>query len=464
MALEAGIRSGLAVRLPDQQAQIHYEANLMRQAKVVAAAKAKMFADDFKYNNAMNAHDNPLVKQFAMNKLMEVGNFLRTNPDWETNPMARAKYNAMIHDLKDNPDLNRGLISDGNFNEWQKDKAEKLKNPDMFDAEAFQEVDNQWKNYLKYGNQFANSPEDAARLGKQAFTYTAPRDFVDLNAKAADYGKNFSDFDVKPLKMGGLTGLGAYEEIPKEESVKAVVDNLYQQNKRQFDKQAAKFGYTSGLEYANKLQRAYIKGKRDMGDWNAAISLQRLNAEKLPPPEGVWRKDIVGKDRGLVNGDVLKEALGAKPPFIITSKNNTVIDMTGREINYTGVTLYLNDEEKRNGIKRAAIQTRIPVDEAVKMGIIQDSPGWFSGDEVAPEWRQKAMIEKIQDKDGNDIDVVTINELMPFDVNTSTSQQIYDQKASPTKFVESPGDVYQKFQYTDDKGEYGWDGKKWVKL
>ena len=71
--MEFGERRGLAVNLPSRQNQLLQQESLKRQAKLAAEQKAKMFADDFDYTNAMNSHDNPLVKDFAMKKLMEFG-------------------------------------------------------------------------------------------------------------------------------------------------------------------------------------------------------------------------------------------------------------------------------------------------------------------------------------------------------------------------------------------------------
>lgn len=185
MALEYGIKSGLAVRLPDQQQQIYYEANMKRQAKIAAEQKAKMFADDFDYNNAMNAHDNPLVKQYAMGKLMEIGKLIKENPGWETNPFARSRYKQMIHDLKDNPALNRGNISDGNFKVMM-EFAGNPKNSAIVNSPFWEEKIDEWNNYLEFGNQ--HGEEGLAKYGKQAFQFNSPESLIDVRQKGLEIG------------------------------------------------------------------------------------------------------------------------------------------------------------------------------------------------------------------------------------------------------------------------------------
>src|SRR5690348_6531585 len=139
--MEYGTLQGLAYRLNENNLleQDRYANELQRRGRIAAEAKSKALADDWAFNNAMNPHDNPLVKEFAKNQVLKVGQYLSQNPDWEINPAKRVVYNTMIRELRDNPDLNRGLLSDGAYKEWQKDLAEKSKNPDLFNAKANEE-------------------------------------------------------------------------------------------------------------------------------------------------------------------------------------------------------------------------------------------------------------------------------------------------------------------------------------
>lgn len=442
--LEYGLRKGLAQdALYSQQVDnLHYNEQMNRQAQLMAEKKAAMLADDFDYTNAMNQHDNPLVKQFVQGKIKEIGAFINQNPDWQTNVGKRAQYKQLIRELKDNPDLNRGMLSDANYSQFQKDLAEKSKHPELFDAGAYNEVKKQWNNYIKYGNQFG---EEAAKTqGKTAFVYQQPQDWADLNKDGMEYGSKFNDFDVKPLKGGGS---GSYQEVPKEASLNVLATDFYQRNKRQMDIRAAQAGYSNPVEYAKSLIVPGIKTKFDYGDINGdrqfALAYQKANATESAP-SGVWSKDIVGKDASYVNGAVLKEALGATPSFQIKNSNGTkFIDMTGSPVEYTGRSIYLADGKKK-GIKNFEVITRLTPEEAQAKGIITNN--FMFDDEVESTWKEKAVIKTGKNKKDEDITYIEVRDFIPVDINSSTAQGIYDQKATSSKYQEAPKETYQATQ------------------
>jgi hypothetical protein len=442
--LQFGLRKGLSQSLGYDQkvADLHYNEQLNKQAQLMAEKKAQLFADDFEYTNAMNQHDNPLVKQQAQAKIKEIGAFVNANPDWQTNVGKRAQYKQLIHDLKDNPDLNRGMQSDANYKAFQTDLATKSKNPDLYDSGAYNEVASQWQNYIKYGNQYG---EEAAKTqGKSPFVYTQPQDFVDLNAQGIDYGSKFNDFEVKPLKGGGS---GSYQEIPKEASLNTLATDFYQRNKRQMDLRASQSGFTNGIEYAKSLIKPGIKTKFDYGDLNGdrqfALAMQKANkeSEKPAPPAGIWSKDIVNTNANIVNGEVLKEALGAKPQLKIWNKDRTgFVDLSGNEVTYTGRNVYLGDDKAR-GQKSFEVVTTIPLAVAIEQGILNDDETKESS--INPEWRQRVSFQKRKKYEGEPrevvVDEVVLRDFVPFNINSGTYKGIYETKASAPKFVSDPG-------------------------
>lgn len=462
MALEYGLKAGLAQNFgaQDRINDLRYNEALNRQAAIAAENKAKMFAEDFDYNNAMNSYDNPKVKEFAQFQIKRIGQFVNQNPDWETNVTKRAQYKQLIRELKDNPDLNRGMQSDANYAQFSKDLAEKSKNPGLYDAEAYADIDRQWKNYVKYGNQLG---EEAARKeGAKPFVYTQPQDFVDLDKAGLEYGSKFNDFEIKPLK-GGFAG--SYQEVPKEKSLNVLAEDFYARNKRQMDKRAAAAGFNNGVEYAKELIRPGIKTRFDMGDAGASLGFMKLRAESQKAPmTGVWTKDIANTEQGVVNGDVLKAVLGAKPPLRIMSDDGSKeIDLTGNEVDYSGYNRYIGEGKKR-GLKSFHIQTRISKEKAQELGILEDN--FIATDNITPEWRNKAKLDKTTGKDGNEIEFITITDMVPFNVNSSTFQGIYDKKAQVTDNVQAPADEYQNkrpaqvvqngivYTYNESTGQY----------
>lgn len=440
--LEFGLRQGLAQSAQYDQRinDLRYNEQANKQAQLMAEKKAQLFADDFDYNNAMNQQDNPLVKAFAQGKIKEIGAFVNANPDWETNVGKRAQYKQLVRELKDNPDLNRGLMSDANYAQFQKDLAEKSKNPELFDAGAYTDVAKQWQNYLKYGNQ---GGEEAFKLnGKQAFVYQQPQDWADLNKDGMDYGSKFNDFEIKPIKGGGS---GSYQEVPKEQSLNALATDFYARNKRQMDIRSQAAGFANPLDYAKSLIRPGIKTKFDYGDLNGdrQFALAYQNAkQKETAPTGVWSKDVASKDASYVNGDLLKQSLGAKPSFQIKNSDGTkFIDMTGNEVDYTGRSIYMGDG-KKTGIKHFEVITRLPIEEAQKQGIMSDN--FLFSDEIDSTWKDKAFIKSKEGKDGKTIDYVEVRDFIPMSVNSPTAQGVYDQKATTSKYVEAPNTNYQQ--------------------
>lgn len=444
MALTYGLRAGLAQDFGyDQQINnLHYNEQLNRQAKLMAEKKAAMFADDFEYNNAMNQHDNPLVKQFAQAKIKEIGAFVNQNPDWETNVSKRAQYKQLIHDLKDNPDLNRGMLSDANYSQFQKDLAEKSKNPELFDSGAYNEIHNQWKNYVKYGNQYG---EEAAKTqGRTAFVYQQPQDWSDLNKEGMDYGSKFNDFEIKPLKGGGS---GSYQEVPKEQSLNVLATDFYQRNKRQMDLRAKQAGFADPVEYAKSLIRPGIKTKFDYGDLNGdrqfALALAKEKKNDVAPT-GAWKTDVVGKDASYVNGDLLKQSLGSKPAFQVKNSDGTkFVDLTGKEVDYTGRSVFLGDG-KRKGVKHFEVITRLTPEEAQAQGILTNN--FLMDDEIESTWQNKAFLKSQENKKGDQVQYIEVRDFIPFEVNSPTAAGIYDQKATTSKYVQAPTDNYQATQ------------------
>lgn len=205
---EFGTLQGLSVLLPDREASIRANAQLQRQAKISAQNHAKMFADDFEYNNAMNAHDNPIVKEYANGQLTKIGKYLRENPDWETNPMKRVQYKQMLHELKDNPELNRGLQSDANFSEASKWLANP-KNAKMANNSKIAEgIKQQQSNYLKYGNQ--QGEDGLKNFGKQHYNFIAPEDNINTLATLEKYAKSVHADYFVPEKKPGFVGAGKW--------------------------------------------------------------------------------------------------------------------------------------------------------------------------------------------------------------------------------------------------------------
>ena len=102
--MEIGGIRGLTVDANyDERINDLYRADEMnRRTQAMNESKAKMFADDMEFNNAMNQFDNPRIKDYAKKTISEIGKFVSENPDWSTNVNKRMWINMKKKELKDN--------------------------------------------------------------------------------------------------------------------------------------------------------------------------------------------------------------------------------------------------------------------------------------------------------------------------------------------------------------------------
>jgi hypothetical protein len=166
---DIGIRKGLAQSFGYDQAtaDLARQQEQMRQAKIYAENKAKMLAEDFDYNNAINAWDNTAIKEYAQGKIKELGAFVRENPDYLYNVEKRIAYNNLKRELKDSKPLMEGLQVDANVKEMEKWKNDP-KNAPLLDTPEFQKTLQDYQNYIKTGSADGNT------ANRKLFTFYPP--------------------------------------------------------------------------------------------------------------------------------------------------------------------------------------------------------------------------------------------------------------------------------------------------
>lgn len=422
---EFGTVQGLAVPMQFDQRinDLRYHQEALQRAKAMSESRAKLFSDDLDYQNAINGHDNPLVRSEAQGTIKKIGQFVRENPDWSTNVDKRMQLNELKRSLKDSPTLHRGLASDTAYKTYLADMAEVAKNPQQHDTEAYKQVADQWQNYLKYGNQLG---EEAAKTqGKQAFLYNKPRDFIDLNTAFQNTGNSFKDMKTRPIKGGR----NAYEEYADPNSLRAVAGQMYGQNKRQIDLEAARRG-VDPLAYVEEGINAHIAKKRDFGDYGLSDAMavagykDKLKGSGVDNPSNAYQDAFVNKQEGVVSPEFLEQTYGSKPKAVIyDNKGQNQIDITGSRVYYTGGHRYVEVKDKNGKPHRQKLvetYTYLPLDVAKEKGIYDDGK-WnpFKGEEIVPEWNKRAELVTTQDKKGEDVKVVKVNSLMPVEMNSS---------------------------------------------
>lgn len=439
---EFGTNQGLAVDLQYDQRinDLRYQEEAMRRAEAMGAAKSALFANDLEFQTAANSFDNPIIKNKAKETISKIGAFVRENPDWETNVNKRSQLNLLKRELKDNPDLIRGVASDNAYKQYLADLQEVAKNPNQHDTEAYDSIANQWNNYVRFGNQ--NGEEAAKTEGAKSFIYQKPKDWIDVNKAFADVGNDFKDMRVKSVKGG----LGAYEEYANPDSLKIVANQMYSQNQSQIDRIAKEKGIAP-IDYVMAGINAHIPKKRDMGDYGLAkeMAMARYKA-KAEGSAGMqadtYKTSVVDRDHSVVSSDLMDAILGPGAKTILTSNDGKqVLDMTGINAKRTGYNFYA---DPKKGVKYAEATAYIPIDQAVEMGIVKSGFGIFTDDEVAPEFNKFAKIESKEGEDGKVHKAVKVTVFNPFDVNNAANAGAFNAKTMTSKQRPNPETEYQQ--------------------
>ena len=328
------------------------------------------------------------------------------------------QLNELKRSLKDNPTLLRGLASDSAYKSYLQDLAEVAKNPQQHDTQAYNDLQGQWQNYLKYGNQ---AGEEAAKLqGKQAFVYQKPRDFIDINKAFQETGNSFKDLKTKPIKGGR----NAYEEFADPTSLRAVATQMYSQNKRQIDIEARKQGLDP-LTYIEQGINAHVPKKRDFGDYGLSDALtvagykNKLESSGIANPSNAYQDAFVNRQEGVVSPEFLEQTYGSKPKAVIyDNKGQNPLDITGNRIYYTGGHKYVEAGGRRQ--KLVETYTYLPLEVAKEKGIYDDG-NWnpFQGEEIVPEWNKNAELITQANGKGEDVKMVKVKSFMPVELNSS---------------------------------------------
>mgnify|MGYP003498974450 FL=1 len=429
---------------------LRYNEQADKRAKNEAEARAKLFADDMDYNNALNEHDAPLVKQFAQSKIKEIGRYLSENPDAKYNPEKLAYVKSLQRELKSNTDLNRGLASDNERKKWLADYGEVAKNPNFYDVEAYKDIENQWNNYKMFGNQ--DGEEAAKKEGKKSFTYSKPRDFIDLVPSLQKIGNQSKNGDVIKPKNGNI---GEWYTKMNDQQLEALTDAAIQQNARQIESHTNKMGITDPQQKRQWVKSQIESGfdkEYHIGDANAAWERgmkerefnqrERLAAGKKEPLYSSAWDEIFSHNAGSVNPSDIDKIWGNTPVSPIVGYDGTKVDLSNKKIDWRGGRFV-----KRNGVPFFLGDIRISPEEARQKGIINVDDeddlkemnisdngmriaAGFTGDKVG-----KAKFEKGTKNGKPTLDVVVSYE-MPIKLDDPSRRIKLDALMLPGKYVE----------------------------
>ncbi len=451
---EFGLLQGLSadMQYDNKINDLRFREQENRRAAAESESKAALFANDLDYQNAANAFDSPIIKSEAKAKINEIGKFVRENPDWQYNVDKRLMLNSMKKDLRDNESLKRGLASDNSYKSYLGDLQEVAKNPNAHDTEAYNDISNQWNNYLQYGNQ--NGLEAAQKEGKKAFIYQKPQDFVDLPQTLLKAGNSVKDYEVKKGK-----NIGEYWTEPKADQVKAIKNSIYQQHGRQIMVEARKLGLKTDAEVdkwvTDNISAGFNK-HYSIGDANAAFSngmrMKEFNERtgKIKPINQTYTPfdNLIDPNNpaGTIPVDLARKIWSDKPNIQVLGNNGVKADLTGLDMNYDGRFV------KKNGIPMLLGYVKVPLATAKAKGIISGDDddiekGNFSdnGARITSDYLGKAAFEKSGDvdKDGKQKAYVKVSYQIPVNPNDQTARQMYNVQADVDKLVPASQNPFQ---------------------
>lgn len=415
---EYGLNLGLAQSMgfDDKIADLRYNEQMTKRIQEENAAKSKLFTDDLDFNNAANPFDNNLVKTKMQQKVRDLGKFVTENPDWNTNVNKMMLFKLKKRELKDDPDLIRGLAVDNQYKQYLADMQEVAKNPQKHNVVAYDEIGKQFDNYFKTGNRSGDQTK-----GIDPPVYAKPRDFVDINERWMDIGNKFGDKKTKPIKGGR----NAYEEYANPETLRRVAEQEYLQNKEQYDIEAGKNG-ANPIEYIQRGIDAHIPKKRDFGDYGLSDAMTLANYKKrldgldreVPPNKSAYQEAFVNAKEGVVSPKFLEQTYDSKPRNkIYSNKGDVEFDNTGNRVYYTGAHKWIDGKDGRQ--KVVEVYSYLTPEDAKEKGIYDDG-AWnpFQGEEISPAWNKQAELVTAGDGDKAK-KMVKVKAFMPVELNES---------------------------------------------
>lgn len=440
-----GVKKGLSIDMGYGQRtnDLARQNNAMRQAKIYSDNKTALMADDFDYNNAMNAWDNTAVKAFAQGKTKEIGKFIRENPDYESNLEKRVAYKNLVKELKDNKALNEGLQVDGNIKAMQ-GYMNDPKNAPLVQSEDFAPIKQQYENYLKTGSIDGNT------ANRKLFTFTPPEELVDTTPLLAKYaqltGQNgqekkwlakgagsirqfATDMDKAAAAEGAINDrqLGKYiqkeyndyvSKLPKEARPLTLKQYTVAKMQPYFKGDEYKnFSYATGDGSGSGSKSA--QGIRNYYDEERMRAIQAANqGKRISAPPAAVEGVLTGGKGGDVN------------------TNNSLFEITpGNFIPFKGAIIKSHttsgsqgDFDPQNGFK-ASYMAQMSYDQfekAVGENAI-DAPNWLTFGLSEPEAREKFAKSGISfDVDANGNKVVNVPLWVPLEGGNENTAAVWN--------------------------------------
>lgn len=451
MDMQWGLQEGLAQNGGwDQRINsLRYNEQQDQRAAAEAEAKAKLFADDIDFKNAMNPYDHARAFDFANNKVNEIGQFVKNNPNYKYDNMLQLKLKQLKNEVKDNEHTRRGMVQDASQTEFNKDLVEATKNPQEWDAEAMKKYQEQFNNYNHFGHPEGQSGFD--REGAKPVIYKRPQMFVPLDKTGQELGNNFHDMQRRDVKNGRI---GAFETVPNQQTLLAYAHQLYNQHKSQFDQQYTNKGLDP-IKAASNFITGGIKTTYDHGERNTlqdqmALEAYKQNLKKANSSPGASPYHITVMAPGYAQppADHLASTFGNDLPFKITNGTKTVEDNSPATFHHDGV---IYDEGFRSDKKYQKTGKKVIEGYVLKpLSWVNDHPdlfkdpwgpnGLYGTIDPKDDWKNViSYVDSPVDKEGKSNKLVKIKVKSVVNANDPTYEGRYNKEILTTKQREGVG-------------------------
>lgn len=482
--MEFGLANGLAARVPygDMINDLRYNEQAKERAKENQANRAKLFADDVRYNNAMNSFDHQQVTNYVQPKIAELGKWQRDNPNWRFDPMKMAEYQNKLIDMKDNEHLQRGMRVDNHIKKYQ-DWLSDPKNADVKDLPEAQQYKQHLANYLTTGSIDGNG------ANRQEFRFEAPFEGTDTTPVWMNYAKNVrqNGVDIKYLADGAASHHQYVTDADKLLAAQAPLNDAKfgRIARKEYNDYVAKLPDGSKKptleQYAISKMNPYFdtdkyqnfsyktgeggrggKGKGEARDPYAELyrrAASKPTMEVQVAPSGM-KEAILGKNISLnTNGSFIRTSKGNLIPFAGGNIPDDNISTSNSRMVYN---------PNQGAFGSYSIQMPLSqLEQSLGGANIFDTPtfgtGWLGNGTAVRDKYQDYGIQLVKDKDGNDYAQVDL--WRPMEGTNSNTHAAYNHglggKAedftSGDNAVEQPATVVQggvAYHWNASKGVY----------
>lgn len=442
--MEYGLITGLAQDFGANERinDLYRQEEALNRSKAMAEQKAKLYADSIKYQNAMNPRDHENIKKINQKLIMDLGVWAKENPNYKYDPTLMAEFNNRLDEIKSGAHVLKGMATDKNFAELDKDLQELAKNPEVYDTEAYDQILAQKKNYEQFGNQ--DGYEAAQKEGEKAFLYRKPKNFISNMAEdLTKTGANVNDFDVETIN-----DYGGWYTKPKQSQIDALKAAKYQEHGRQLSVMARKNNWTAEQldKYVEDNIRAGVKKDYNIGDVNAGfnrwIQGERLKLDKKEfdakygdNQDAVYTTwDYVNEPQnkmGRVPAKAVLDVYGDKPTINVSGKDGTKLDLTGRKWQPDGVYTTIGKDKFFGGY------IDVPPEEAEQMGVYNPGSIWKAKTDkgINSQFSGIASLQTVSDEKGNVHEFVRIQAPIGINKDDRVARKKWEMATMPTKQV-----------------------------